>query len=108
MREPPDLAGDAIVGALQTGFGIRVAGLSFLPVGNDADSWAFRVEAADGPDWFLKVRSGTGAMPGAAVPAYLHRRGTPGVLAPVPTHLTHCTDLTHRLPFQRHVRPTSF
>jgi spectinomycin phosphotransferase len=85
MREPPDLAGDAIVGALQTGFGIRVAGLSFLPVGNDADSWAFRVEAADGPDRFLKVRSGTGAMPGAAVPAYLHRRGTPGVLAPLPT-----------------------
>jgi spectinomycin phosphotransferase len=85
MREPPDLAGEAIVGALQTGFGIRVAGLSFLPVGNDADSWAFRVEAADGPDWFLKVRSGTGAMPGAAVPAYLHRRGTPGVLAPLPT-----------------------
>ena len=85
MREPPDLAGEAIVGALQTGFGIRVAGLSFLPVGNDADSWAFRVQAAVGPDWFLKVRSGTGAMPGAAVPAYLHRRGTPGVLAPLPT-----------------------
>ena len=78
MREPPDLAGEAIVEALRTGFGIRVAGLSFLPVGNDADSWPFRVEAADGPDRFLKVRSGTGAMPGAAVPAYLHRRGTPG------------------------------
>src|SRR5918994_900649 len=85
MREPPDLAGEAIVGALQTGFGIRVAGLSFLPVGNDADSWAFRVQAAVGPDWFLKVRSGTGAMPGAAVPAYLHRRGAPGGLAPLPT-----------------------
>ena len=85
MREPPDLAGDAIVGALQAGFGIRVAGLWFLPVGNDADSWAYRVQAGDGPAWFLKVRSGTAAMPGAAVPAYLHRRGTPGVLAPLPT-----------------------
>ena len=85
MREPPDLAEDAIVGALQAGFGIRVAGLWFLPVGNDADSWAYRVEAGDGPAWFLKVRSGTAAMPGAAVPAYLHRRGIPGVLAPLPT-----------------------
>ena len=85
MREPPDLAEDAIVGALQAGFGIRVAGLWFLPVGNDADSWAYRVQAGDGPAWFLKVRSGTAAMPGAAVPAYLHRRGTPGVLAPLPT-----------------------
>jgi spectinomycin phosphotransferase len=85
MREPPDLAGDVIAGALRSGFGIRVAGLSFLPVGNDADSWAYRVEVDDGPDWFLKVRSGADAMPGAAVPAYLHRRGTPGVLAPRPT-----------------------
>ena len=85
MREPPDLAEDAIVAALQAGFGIRVAGLWFLPVGNDADSWAYRVQAGDGPEWFLKVRSGTAAMPGAAVPAYLHRQGTPGVLAPLPT-----------------------
>jgi spectinomycin phosphotransferase len=85
MREPPDLAGDLIVGALQTGFGIRVAGLAFLPVGNDADSWAYRVDTGDGPPWFLKVRSGAEAMPGAAVAAYLQRRGTPRVLAPLPT-----------------------
>ena len=85
MREPPDLADEAIVGALQTGFGVRVAGLSFLPVGNDADSWAYRVEVVEGPTGFLKVRSGTGAMPGAAVPAYLHRLGVPRVLAPLPT-----------------------
>ncbi|HEV3498183.1 MAG TPA: phosphotransferase, partial [Actinomycetes bacterium] len=64
---------------------IRVAGLSFLPVGNDADSWAYRVDAAEGPPRFLKVRSGAGAMPGASVPAYLGRLGTPRVLAPLPT-----------------------
>ena len=85
MREPPDLTAEAIAGALQAGFGIRVAGLSFLPVGNDAGSWAYRVEEDGGPPRFLKVRSGAGAMPGAAVPAYLHRRGTPRVLAPLPT-----------------------
>lgn len=85
MREPPDLTAAAIAGALQDGFGIRVAGLSFLPAGNDADSWAYRVEEVGGPSRFLKVRSGAGAMPGAAVPAYLRRRGTPGVLAPLPT-----------------------
>ena len=85
MREPPDLAAGEIVRALQREFGIRVAGLSFLPVGNDADSWAYRVEADQGPPRFLKVRSGTGVMPGAAVPAYLHRLGTPRVLAPLPT-----------------------
>jgi spectinomycin phosphotransferase len=62
-----------------------VAGLVFLPVGNDAASWAYRVEVAGGPSWFLKVRAGAGAMPGAAVPAYLHRHGVPLVLAPLPT-----------------------
>src|SRR3712207_8613817 len=85
MREPPDLAAGELVRALRTGFGIRVAGLSFLPVGNDADSWAYRVEDANGPPRFLKVRSGAGAMPGASVPAYLGRLGTPRVLAPLPT-----------------------
>jgi len=85
MHEPPDLAGDLIVGALQTGFGIRVAGLAFLPVGNDADSWAYQVDTGDGPPRFLKVRTGAGAMPGASVAAYLQRQGTPRVLAPLPT-----------------------
>jgi spectinomycin phosphotransferase len=85
VREPPDLPDDSIVGALQAGFGIRVAELAFLPVGNDPDSWAYRVDPATGPPRFLKVRAGTGAMPGAAVPALLRRRGLPHVFAPLPT-----------------------
>ena len=85
MLEPPALAEEAVAGALETGYGVRVAGLVFLPVGNDAASWAYRVEVAGGPSWFLKVRAGAGAMPGAAVPAYLHRHGVPLVLAPRPT-----------------------
>ncbi|HYN18748.1 MAG TPA: hypothetical protein VEY96_11750, partial [Actinomycetes bacterium] len=85
MREPPAVAERAIVGALETGFGIRVAALLFLPVGNDAASWAYRVEVAGGPSLFLKIRAGGGAMPGAAVPGHLHRHGVPLVLAPLPT-----------------------
>ena len=85
MLEPPALAEEAIAGALEAGFGVRVAGLVFLPVGNDAASWAYRVEVARGPSLFLKVRAGAGAMPGAAVPGYLHRHGVPLVLAPLPT-----------------------
>ena len=50
MPEPPDLGHETIVGALEGGFGIRVAGLAFLPVGNDADSWSYRVRRpADRP-----------------------------------------------------------
>ena len=83
MLEPPhDLTSEAIVRALETGYGIRVAEVEFLPVGNDAASWAYRVGTSSGRDWFLKVRAG--AMPGAVVPALLHRQGVPNVLAPLP------------------------
>jgi spectinomycin phosphotransferase len=85
QRQPPDLADDRIVAALRAGFGLRVAALVLLPVGNDADSWAYRVQAAPGPARFLKVRTGANATRGATVPSYLHRHGVPGVLAPLAT-----------------------
>jgi spectinomycin phosphotransferase len=82
LEPPPDLAAEAVARALEGGYGIRVSGLIFLPIGNDAASWAYRVVTATGRDWFLKVRAG--AMPGAVVPALLHRQGVPNVLAPLP------------------------
>jgi spectinomycin phosphotransferase len=85
MREPPPLAEGTIVAALRDEFGIGVAALEFLPVGNDAASWAFRVEAPPAPPLFLKVRAGAGAMTGAAVPDHLARQGVPLVLGPRPT-----------------------
>jgi spectinomycin phosphotransferase len=86
MREPPALAEATIVTALQASFGIRVAALDFLPIGNDSASWAYRIEAAQGPAWFLKIRPGAGPIPGAAVPSHLHRHGVTNVLAPLATH----------------------
>jgi spectinomycin phosphotransferase len=83
MREPPELADDAIVGAVEAGFGIRVTALAFLPVGNDAASWAYRVQAAPGRAYFLKVRAGADRAPGAVVPSHLQRLGVPHVLAPL-------------------------
>jgi spectinomycin phosphotransferase len=83
MREPPALGDDAIVGAVEASFGIRVTALAFLPVGNDAASWAYRVRAARGQDWFLKVRAGADRVPGAVVPWHLQRLGVPHVLAPL-------------------------
>jgi spectinomycin phosphotransferase len=83
MREPPALGDDAIVGAVEASFGIRVAALAFLPVGNDAASWAYRVRAARGQAFFLKVRAGADRVPGAVVPWHLQRLGVPHVLAPL-------------------------
>jgi spectinomycin phosphotransferase len=85
QRQPPDLAEDTIVAALRASFGLRVAALVLLPVGNDADSWAYRVQAAQGPARFLKLRAGANATRGAAVPSHLRRHGVPNVLAPLAT-----------------------
>jgi spectinomycin phosphotransferase len=85
QRQPPDLAEGSIVAVLRASFGIRVAALALLPVGNDADSWAYRVQAAPGPAWFLKLRAGANPTRGAAVPSYLHRHGVPNVPAPLAT-----------------------
>ena len=85
LEPPPDLPAATIVGTVRASFGIRVAEVVFLPIGNDAASWAYRVRAARGPAYFLKVRAGAGPMPGAAVPSHLHRHGVPHVLAPLAT-----------------------
>jgi spectinomycin phosphotransferase len=85
VREPPELADNAIIGAVEAGFGIRVRELAFLPVGNDSASWAYRVQAAPGQVWFLKVRAGPDRAPGAVVPTHLQRIGVPHVLAPLAT-----------------------
>lgn len=85
MRHPPDLPDGTVVTAVRGGFGAETATLVPLPVGNDADSWSYRVETAAGPAWFLKVRAGPSPGRGAAVPALLQRRGVPNVLAPLAT-----------------------
>ena len=83
MREPAPLVEASIAEALRTGYGVEVRALRFLPVGDDAASWSYRVEVAGGPDRYLKLRAGGEAMPGAAVPSHLERHGVPNVLAPV-------------------------
>jgi hypothetical protein len=49
MKHPPELPDDPIIGALRDGFGVEAAALVPLPIGNDADSWAYRVEVAQAP-----------------------------------------------------------
>jgi spectinomycin phosphotransferase len=83
MLQPPDLPEPQIAGALRTGFGIEAAALEFLPLGNDAGSWAYRVQDGPGRAYFLKIRSPADDTRGADVPAYLQQHGVPRVLAPL-------------------------
>ncbi len=83
MRDRPPLDDGAIVRALENAFDARADELTFLQLGNDAESWSFRVDHADGATSFLKVRAGVGDPPGMTVPAVLHDGGLRNVIAPV-------------------------
>jgi len=86
MREPLKLAEHAIVAALQAHYAISIVALTFLPLGADSASSAYRVEVAGGADLFLKVRAAEGfSVPSLAIPHALYNHGVPHILAPLPT-----------------------
>jgi hypothetical protein len=57
----------------------------FLPVGDDAGAWSFRVIASDGIRWFLKVRRGPVDPAAVLVPRFRRDHGLEPVVAAVPT-----------------------
>jgi spectinomycin phosphotransferase len=86
MREPPNLADTTIKAALRAHYGIALAAVTFLPLGNDSDTSVYRVEATDGTVYFLKIRNRLGFSPASlAVPRYLRDLGVPHILAPLMT-----------------------
>ncbi len=86
MRDAPRLTDASIVAALQRAYGLEVAALTFLPLGNDLASVVYRVEAEDGTSYLLKGRAGQGfGLPSLLVPHFLAKQGIPHVLAPLPT-----------------------
>jgi spectinomycin phosphotransferase len=86
MLEPPKIADTTITSALREHYGIAVAALTFLPIGNDSASGSYRVEGADGAVYFLKTRSKRGfSAASVAVPRALCELGVPHIPAPMLT-----------------------
>jgi spectinomycin phosphotransferase len=85
MLEPPDLPEETIAAAVRAAYGIAPAALTFLPLGNDAATWVYRLQGADGAVVFLKLRSGAANAPSFLVPRYLVDHGVANVVAARPT-----------------------
>ena len=86
MLTPPDLSQDAIRQCLSEAYGLNDAQVRFMPLGADVNSAAFRIDAADGAAYFLKLRRGEFDPSVVAVPAFLHHdQGIEAVMAPLPT-----------------------
>jgi spectinomycin phosphotransferase len=84
VREPPKLADTTIAETVRARYGISIVALTFLPLGNDSDTYVYRVEADDGAAYFLKVRNRQGFSPASlTVPRYLRDIGVPHILAPL-------------------------
>jgi spectinomycin phosphotransferase len=86
MREPPaNLPNDTLCACLRARYELIPTELTFLPLGHDASAWVYRVRAADGGVYFLKVRLSVTNEAGLAVPRYLQDHGVARVIAPLPT-----------------------
>lgn len=83
LNKAPVADGD-IESRLREGYGIDVSMLTFLPLGNDTNSWSYRAETSDGDQYFLKLKRGAPYPPSLSVPRFLRGAGVEAVVAPVP------------------------
>lgn len=84
MLVKPQVSDELIIDALRSHFDLRVADLEFLPIGNDASAWAYRVSCHDS-DFFLKLRRGSPRLAGLLASARLYQSGIENVVAPMTT-----------------------
>ena len=85
MLEKPELQDELIISRLHDGYGLRIAGVAFLPLGADLNTAVYRVVADDGRQHFLKLRRGVFDETAVAVPKFLSDRGIAQVMAPIAT-----------------------
>lgn len=85
MIERPPIRDEMILAALRENYSLPVINLDFLPIGNDASAWAYRVNTESQNSYFLKVRKEISNQAGFLVPPFLQDHGIAQALAPFPT-----------------------
>ena len=85
MIEKPEIKGEKIILALNENYSIQVNEIEFLPIGNDASAFAYRVETKDQKSYFLKLKKGLSNLAGLFVPRFLKDSGIEQVIAPFST-----------------------
>ncbi len=85
MLEPPALNTQRIIACLRDAYGLAGAQIAFLPLGADANAAVYRVIAADGAAYFLKLRRGDFDEIAVALPRFLSDQGIGQVIPPIPT-----------------------
>ena len=85
MLEKPNLHDETILACVRESYGLPVAGVEFLPVGNDSYAWVYRARTEDGASYFVKVKKGPVSKPSLIIPRHLKDSGIEQVVAPLRT-----------------------
>jgi spectinomycin phosphotransferase len=85
MQEKPAVADDRIIDHLFKNYNVPITQVTFLPLGADFNSAVYRVTAADGQAYFLKLRRNAVHEISVALPKLLRDRGIQQVMAPLAT-----------------------
>ena len=82
MIEKPSIPDERIISALEEKYSIHAIGVESLPLGWDAASWAYRVDA-ENDGYFLKIRKELPNPAGIMLPRFLKEQGMEQVMAPL-------------------------
>ncbi len=85
MLEKPDLPDDRLNSCLHDDYGLRIAEISFLPLGADVNTAVYRAVSEDGTPYFVKLRSGDLDSTTILVPQLLGDLGIAQIIVPVVT-----------------------
>ena len=97
MIEQP-LSDQRIIDCLNTDYGIKVAKLTFLPLGADMNASVYKAEAHDQSSYFIKLKRGHHHDISATMIALLHDAGIQQIIPPIKTNhgqpIQHIGDFT--------------
>ncbi len=85
MLEKPALPDSHLLACVQTEYNLRPTQVTFLPLGVDVHSAAFRIDMPDGRANFLKLRHGAFDELSVDLPHLLKEQGVAAVIAPLET-----------------------
>jgi spectinomycin phosphotransferase len=83
MLDRPPLTDKQLLNAVRQTYGLVPTGITFLPLGYDANAGVFRLETAHEP-YFLKVKRSPLEPISLRLPHYLRGHGLPEAVAPIP------------------------
>jgi spectinomycin phosphotransferase len=98
MIEKQPLSDQRIIDCLNTHYGIKVATLTFLPLGADINASVYKAEAHDQSSYFIKIKRGHHHDISATIIALLHDAGIRQIIPPIKTNsgqpIQHIGDFT--------------